>query len=230
MLAFERRWRRQLLRDPSVVLYLPLYELDGSSFMDKSPYGHLCTVTGAVYRNTGWTFDGTDDAIDCGKDASMQDMANMTMIAWFYQVDGAVAQPRIIGKQTATAANYGPALSVDASMRLEVYGDFATTPMRHRTNAYTSFLTWHHAAFTWDGSSTAAKCLIYFNGAECAYGYAANGVGARVSDAAYSLIIGNASDNSRQFQGTIGDCWVYNRILTASEIQHNYQETRWRYK
>ena len=35
--------------DPSLVLYLSLWKLDGDSFMSKDAYGHLCTVTGALY-------------------------------------------------------------------------------------------------------------------------------------------------------------------------------------
>lgn len=32
--------------DPRLVLYLPLWKLDGASFADHSAYGHLCTVKG----------------------------------------------------------------------------------------------------------------------------------------------------------------------------------------
>ena len=35
--------------DPSLVLYLPLGELDGDKFMSRDAYGHLCAVTGATW-------------------------------------------------------------------------------------------------------------------------------------------------------------------------------------
>jgi len=50
--------------DPSLELYLPLYELDGSSFMSKDACGHICLVTGALWGSQGRTFDGGDDYID----------------------------------------------------------------------------------------------------------------------------------------------------------------------
>ena len=53
------------LRKPGIsrrglVLDLPLYKLDGSSFMDRSAYGHLATVTGAIWRPDGRGFEGDD--------------------------------------------------------------------------------------------------------------------------------------------------------------------------
>ena len=52
--------------DPSLVLYLPLYQPDGASFASRDAYGHLCTVTGALWTPQGRTFDGADDIIDLG--------------------------------------------------------------------------------------------------------------------------------------------------------------------
>lgn len=39
-----------------LVLDLPLYKLDGASFMSKDAYGHLATVTGATFGIKGRTF------------------------------------------------------------------------------------------------------------------------------------------------------------------------------
>ncbi|MDO8687497.1 MAG: hypothetical protein Q7K41_02790, partial [Dehalococcoidales bacterium] len=57
--------------DPSLVLYLPLYEPDSSSLMSKDAYGHLAAVTGATWGTLGRTFDGSDDQIDCGNASSL---------------------------------------------------------------------------------------------------------------------------------------------------------------
>ena len=56
--------------DPSLVLYLPLYQLDGASFVSKDAHGHLCSVTGALWRPNGRWFDGTDDTIAADSVAS----------------------------------------------------------------------------------------------------------------------------------------------------------------
>ena len=53
--------------DPYCKLYLPLWKLDGDSFMSKDVYGHVCTRYGdAHWTPQGWEFDGTADYIDCG--------------------------------------------------------------------------------------------------------------------------------------------------------------------
>src|SRR3990167_7681164 len=57
------RIRRDFIYDSSLVLYLPLWKLDGSSFMSKDAYGHLCTVTGATWSKQGRIVDGTDDKL-----------------------------------------------------------------------------------------------------------------------------------------------------------------------
>jgi len=55
--------------DPSLVLCLPLYERDGSSFPSRDTYGHLCTVTGALWRENGHYFGGLD-YLNCAQEFS----------------------------------------------------------------------------------------------------------------------------------------------------------------
>ncbi|GAG96548.1 unnamed protein product [marine sediment metagenome] len=49
--------------DPSLVLYLPFYDLDGVSFASKDHYGRLCTATGALWLPNGRYFDGVNDRV-----------------------------------------------------------------------------------------------------------------------------------------------------------------------
>ena len=74
--------------DPSLVLYLPLYELDGASFMSKDAYGHLCTVTGATWTPRGRSFDGTDDHIALPQAAYQVagDGDDLTILIWYEQL------------------------------------------------------------------------------------------------------------------------------------------------
>lgn len=54
---------RDFILDPSCILYLPLWKKDGAQFMSDDMYGHLCTVTGALWTPQGRYFDGVDDKI-----------------------------------------------------------------------------------------------------------------------------------------------------------------------
>ena len=71
--------------DPSLVLYLPLYEMDGASFASRDAYGHRCTVTGALWRPNGRYFDAVNDGINCGTGSNLNlgnTMDKYTMTAW----------------------------------------------------------------------------------------------------------------------------------------------------
>ncbi len=51
--------------DPYCKLYLPLWKLDGDSFMSKDAYGHLCSRGNEAYWTPqGWYFDGSNDYLD----------------------------------------------------------------------------------------------------------------------------------------------------------------------
>jgi len=52
--------KRDFIFDPSLVLYLPLYQLDGWAFMSRDAYGHLCSVTGAKWTPQGRDLDEQD--------------------------------------------------------------------------------------------------------------------------------------------------------------------------
>ena len=67
--------------DPSLVLYLPFYQLDGASFMSKDKHGYPCTVTGALWRPDGHYFDGTDDKIVVPDAASLDITTGITIEA-----------------------------------------------------------------------------------------------------------------------------------------------------
>ena len=87
--------------DPSLVLYIPLHQLDGSLFMSQDAYGHLCTVTGAAWTLQGYDFDGTDDKIDCGSNTILDNLfdGGGTVLAWInVDTDGENSEGRIFDK------------------------------------------------------------------------------------------------------------------------------------
>ena len=61
--AAHRAGGTRFLLDPSLVLYLPLYQLDGASFMSRDAYGHLGVNYGSTWTPQGRSFDGVDDYV-----------------------------------------------------------------------------------------------------------------------------------------------------------------------
>ena len=83
-----------------ITLSLPLWKRDGTEFIDESPYGHLCTVTGALWGTQGRFFDGADDVIDCGGDASIAAITgDLTLEVWWKPLDVTSAQTIISTRQ-----------------------------------------------------------------------------------------------------------------------------------
>ncbi len=69
------------------VLYCPGLPGGGSKLYDRSPYGNQGTITGAswVRLSSGlWclSFDGSDDDVDLGKDASLSILGDLTIKFW----------------------------------------------------------------------------------------------------------------------------------------------------
>ena len=131
--------------DPSLVLYLPLYELDGASFISKDANGHLCTVTGALWRPNGHYFDGTDDKIDCGAGTNLAVANEITIEAWINPESlGEGSAGRILSKNDI--ANYAY-LPIVANNSIAIY--FGSTQYPSDASVFT-LNTWQHFAVTFN--------------------------------------------------------------------------------
>ena len=84
---------------------------------------------------------------------------------------------------------------------------------------------WHQMLVTWDGNNP-GTLLVYGDGSQ---------VGSRVRGAgeAYNTtsgyMVGVWYDFNRYYNGNISQVSIYNRALTASEIQQNYNALKGRY-
>lgn len=69
----------------------------------------------------------------------------------------------------------------------------------------------YHVAGTYDGSTM----RLYFDGVEVA---STPKTGSISVENTWNLLIGNRPDGARSFEGLIGDCRTYNRVLSSDEI------------
>ena len=128
---------------------------------------------------------------------------------------------RIVAKEEGTGAGRWMLIFDGGVNNLSFAKDFSTTELRRRTaNNVFTLGVWQHVAVTYDGSSSSANVHIYVNGTEVSsYVLNQNGVGTKLSDAAMGVLIGNNGGQTRTFDGTIDDVRIYNRVLSATEIQ-----------
>ncbi|KKN36480.1 hypothetical protein LCGC14_0773030 [marine sediment metagenome] len=112
--------------DPSLVLYLPLYELDGQVVASKDAHGHKCTVTKATYTASGRTF-GTDADVETPS-LGLTDADDYTICEWYEGTFRVLANVGGVGKTyyvddaNITPATFTPSYSISSSKILEAVG------------------------------------------------------------------------------------------------------------
>ncbi len=211
--------KRDFIFDPSLVLYLPLYKLDGASFMSKDAYGHLCTVTGALWSPKGRKFDGIDDVIVCGGATDIQPTL-ITAEVWIYAATTMADYEVIFGNTGAGLTDGWAFLWYNNTIRFYI---------EHYVNNYAQTLLtpdnrWHHIIGTYDG----ATIKIFHDmvqGTNDSYGAGVNYTGS-----VGTMVGAPVGGSPYSFSSIVGEARLYSRVLAFPEIQHNYEATKWRYR
>ncbi len=224
----------EFILDPSLVLYLPLHQLDGSSFASKDAYGHLCSVTGALWTPRGRWFDGggaADDLINCGSADSIDNIfdGGGSVEVWVNPAsDGEGSVARIFSKGQWYIRIKSEVAGFVVIDFVHNWSAGATVGQWVTTTAILPINTWTHFLMTYNSSSAANDPIFYLNGASTAITEVLLPAGTRNSDAAESLIVGNTSVGTATWDGYIGEVRAYKgRILTAPEALRHYELTKW---
>ena len=210
------------------------YPGSGATWTDLSGNGNNGTLTnGPTFSsdNKGSiVFDGIDDKIDCGNtNTSVNGLTALSGIVWFKKTTNTTPAPRLISKRSALQDtgfwNFNS--SVDTHT-IAFEFDFVTTDIGRRSTESIPLNEWAMASFTWTGSDLATSIKLYINGQETTYSSSVDGVGGRVTETTNSLVVGNADWANRPLGGNIAMALLYNRALTAAEIQQNFNALRGR--
>ncbi len=199
---------------------------------DSSGNGNSGTMTG--FTSSDWVqgkfgpalnFDANDNKIALGSPTLFDDIpANgITFSTWVYPRSNGEggANGRILEKiNTSDLQGYKLYLG-STSGRVQLQADFSTTDLSVSSTNTLSMNAWHHIEVVWDGTGTASNVLIYLDGVLSPHSTNTSGVGNRVSDAAQSLYIGNASDGTHTFDGYIDDLKIYNYTRSPSQVSED---------
>ena len=85
--------------------------------------------------------------------------------------------------------------------------------------------TWVNIVYTYSGTGAAGSQTVYINGSNI---YSTSAGSGAISSNGNSVRIG-FDDNNWWWNGRIAQTQIYNRALTAQEIQQNFNATRSRY-
>ena len=198
------------------------YTGTGLTAYDLSGFGNTATLvngTGFTGTNGGaFLFDATDDYISMGTASSVK--PTQLTLACFFKINAINAPNVIVGKQGPVSGAASYALVVqNGQLYFRISNSSGT-----EYNASTSFSntsTYNYAVGTYDGSNL----RLYLNGASVGSSSVAISIG--YSDS-YPLLMGYYA-NAFATNMSIGSLKLYNRPLSATEIQQNFNAMRERY-
>ena len=164
------------------------------------------------------TFDGTDDYINCGTSSLFDVGNNITAIAWFY-VDSTSSYQPIVAKVVSGATAGWELANSSGSLRFTFRG----VGEMNLIAGSLSVGKWYMGAMTFD--NTTGK--LYLNGDQTGSTTTSNG--SLTLNSTQPLEIGTRGINNNYFDGKISQVSIYNRALSASEIEQNFNALRGRF-
>ena len=196
-----------------------------ASLVSKDLNAHVMTVTGVVLGADGGTFEGSVDLISLGNPSALNFTGSFSIVIWI-EVDDATATGGFISKWVANDQAY-VLIVVGSKSAIYVTNTAAAWDANRASSANLVNNTWVQVAAVYTSGGT-PTLNMYLNGA-LDNGTLTGTVPASVRVSAANVILGR-NGASQNMNGTIGEVLVYNRALTAAEVLHIYNSTKWRYR
>jgi hypothetical protein len=199
------------------------YPGSGTTWTDLSGKGNNGTlVNGPTFSPTNGgsiVFDGTNDYISFPNNTNLDSQA-ITMESW--SNPGEVFQNGFLFEKGAVNTQYSNFFNGDGTFYFRTMG-LSNQDLTFYIPSYISVNTWNHIVCTY-GSGVKT---IYINGSQVAQ---STGVTGTISTDTTGLFIGAYGPGTGYFlNGKIAESRVYNKALTASEVQQNYQALKTRF-
>src|SRR3989344_8230350 len=189
---------------------------DSSGRGNTGTITNMATSTGVAIGKIGQalSFDGTDDILVIGDKDAFDAPASYTIIAWIYpRTFGGGSLARIFDKRNNGSTGFDFFVcNSGCTAALAIVHDISNV-IASDSNVV-NLNKWQHVAVSWNG----ANATFYANGV--AQGSPV--LSAVPTANAVSISIGNETTNDRDFNGLIDEVRVYNRALSAGEIQTLY--------
>jgi len=206
---------RPIYIDNSCVLCL-LPEI-GSKWLDCSRYNNNGAIVGAIIKQgrcgAALQFDGVDDYVNCGPDASLNPTKAITVEAWI-KLDAAAMGANLyapIIRRNNTYLLRADKKTSGVEFNFFIYDGTSWEPGAYSVPQF-AFGVWYHVVGTYDHQHV----KIYVNGK--LKGLSAR-TGAMPSNGNNTVV---GFWNNEFFPGLIDEVRVYNQALSAEEIRNLY--------
>jgi len=185
----------------------------GSTLADASGNGNNGTISGATWvpgkYGGALSFNGSSDRVSVPASASLNLTSAMTLAAWIEPTASQSGWRTIVQRETDSyalnASNSNGPLRPSGAGTFGGAFQWVSGPSANPVNA------WTHVAVTYDGTTL----RLYVNGTQVASTAAAG----TIESSTNPLWIGGNSPYGEYFQGLIDEARVYNRVLSATEVQ-----------
>jgi hypothetical protein len=172
------------------------------------------------------SFDGVDDYVDFTSEPDLNGKS-FSAGCWFKTTD---ADMRLI--QNCSTGGFGTKNGFQVSVTSSTFSNTGVTDSSGNSVQFSSVSStpytdgnWHFICLTFNTSTGTAE--LYLDGIFSADGTDSGLIGANMNGV--GLEIGRANSSTQYLNGNISYASIYNRALTASEIQQNFNATRSRF-
>jgi hypothetical protein len=162
------------------------------------------------------SFDGEDDYVDCGNDASLRITGSLTMEAWI-NPDRDTTDEQILGRQAGPGDYHYAIQYSNGKARVAVSDSGTNWTYRDSSNVYGTG-SWIHIVGVFN---SIAQTLDVFVNSVLDNGALTGSIPSSIYAGSINFAIGNRINQTLPFQGIIGDVRVYNRALLQDEIKDN---------
>ncbi len=214
------------------VLYIPFEDLSESTTVtDSSGNNYIGTKNGGPTQVIGkidkaLKFDGVNDYVDFGDVLDMERTDHRTFAFWVKMPSGAGSR-FIIAKQnnnnpadSNNGIGYNIVTSSSGSLIFSLINNQAGVSNWLGVTGTTNIQdnNWHYVAVTYDGSSSASGVKIYIDGVSDTLTINSNTLTATTLSAEPLRIGCRAGCSFSRFNGAIDEVYIYNKVLTDTEI------------
>jgi parallel beta-helix repeat protein len=181
------------------------------SFEESGDYANDTHIWIKGNKSSGLSFDGINDYVDCGNDASLRTY-DITISFWINLGTNNAQYDRIL--QKGASDDYGYAVRLWSNNRISFawYNNDYSNMIHRFTSSSLTEGQWTHIATTFDGTNS----KIYFNGIEQSTSPSTE----TPSFSGSNLNIGRrAGSTYNHINASIDEVRIWNRALTQAEIQ-----------
>lgn len=222
-------WPLPVVLDKSCALALLPFR--DAKWHDYSGNGNHGTLSGAAFTAKGrWgpgvSFDGVDDAVDCGNATDLDIGSGITIAAWFKPAALATAQS-VIDKRAANDSGEFGIILVNSDLYFYLLRNIAGTYHGHKVSSVIVAGKLYHVVVTWPGGAISVPPKIYLNGvSQTVVDGGSAGVDGATANTTNTIRLGLKINSADDYKGIIDEAEIFKRVFSADDIARMYEVGR----